>query len=449
MLVPAPGSLYHALYHRTEPIIPDLSHLDPLGAVQALAASLAVGLLVGLERGWQAREVAEGGRVAGFRTFALVGLLGGTLALLSDRTGPTPLAAVFLGLAALLAVSYRQGVDLSHSISLTTAVAALLTLALGALAAIGHAIAAIAAAVVVALLLDLKPVLHRWLQRIESNELTAALQLLVLSVVVLPLLPDSGYGPYAAINPYRLWWAVVLVASLSMTGHVAMRLTGSQHGLLWTGLVGGLASSTAATLALARLGRGRPEAAATLAAATVASCGVMFIRMSVLVAALQPALFPRLGSLLVALALATLAAAYWQWHGRLPEQAGAGSIASDAQSLFDLRSALGFGAGLAAIAVIARAAQDWLGAPGLYGLSALSGLADVDAIVISVLPMSVSGQLAPGSATLAVLVAAASNMVMKAGMAWTIGGRSLGLRVGLSFAAVAVLGATGLAAATA
>lgn len=194
---------------------------------QALGASLGVGLLIGLERGWRDRDLPEGGRVAGLRTFALIGLLGGILSMSAPGSGLLP--ATGLGtLALLFAVSYRRASAASSSLSITTAVAALATFGLGVLAARGHAALAAAAAVVVALLLDLKPLLHRWLRLIQPGELNALLQLGVLTAVVLPLLPDAGYGPYEALNPYKLWLAVILIAALSLLGHAASRAGGER-----------------------------------------------------------------------------------------------------------------------------------------------------------------------------------------------------------------------------
>ena len=212
-----------------------------------LGAALAVGLLIGLERGWRDRDLPDGARIAGLRTFALIGLLGGVLGSLLPDLGPWPLLGGVLGLALIVAVSYAQAVKSSGNLSATTAVASLLTLALGAFAVHGSAALALAAAVIVMVLLDLKPTLHSGLRLIEHREMRAGLQLLVLSVVILPGLPNRGWGPFDAINPYQLWWAVILIASLSLVGHFAMRLTGAQRGIVWTGLLGGLASSTAAT----------------------------------------------------------------------------------------------------------------------------------------------------------------------------------------------------------
>ena len=219
---------------------------------------MGAGFIIGLERGWREREQAEGSRVAGLRTFALIGLLGGAAATLHDHFGVWPLAMGLFALALLGAVSYREWVRVSGNLSATSTIAALLAYTLGAMAASGSPVLAVGVAVIVAVLLDLKSTLHRWLRVIEHRELSAALQMLVLSVVVLPWLPDRGYGPYEALNPYGLWWAVVLVVGLSLAGHVAMRFTGPQRGTFWTGVLAGLASSTAATLALSRRARDQP-----------------------------------------------------------------------------------------------------------------------------------------------------------------------------------------------
>ncbi|MGZ5239607.1 MAG: MgtC/SapB family protein [Caldimonas sp.] len=407
-------------------------------AVAGFAAALAVGLVVGLERGWREREQAEGSRVAGLRTFALIGLFGGVAGALADRFGAWAFVAGLLALGLLGAVSYRESVRSSGSLSATSSIAALLTYALGALATTEAPAFALGLAVVAAVLLDMKPTLHRWLQLIEHRELSAALQMLVLSAVVLPLLPDRGYGPYEVLNPYRLWWAVVLVAGLSMAGHVAMRITGAQRGSLWTGVLGGLASSTAATLALSRRVRAEPRLLDAGAAGILAACGVMFLRMTVIVAVLQPALARSLAVPLVAAGVALLVIAAWQWRQR--ERAVAESAMQDAAP-FDLSMALGFAAFLGLMAVLVRAAGDWLGAPGLYGLAALSGLADVDAILISTVRMNAAGALPLIATAWVAGIAAATNMVTKAVMAWLAGSVPLGRRVALGYLVALAVGA--------
>jgi len=425
--------------------------IDP--AVVGLAAALAVGLVIGLERGWREREQAEGSRVAGLRTFALIGLFGGVAAQLRGPFGAWPLAAGLLALALVTVVSYSAWVRSSGRLSATTTVAALLTFVLGALAAAGSPALAAGVAVVVAVLLDLKSTLHRWLRRIEQRELSAALQMLVLSVVILPLLPDRGYGPYEALNPYRLWWAVVLVSGLSLGGHVAMRASGPQRGLLWTGLLGGLASSTAATLTLARQARQDPALRRAAAAGILAACGVMFLRMTLIAVSLQPALGRALATPLLAAGATLLALALLQWrrlgglwhstsvHDEAP--AGTDGGAENEPQPFDLSVALGFAAFLGAMAVLGRAAHELFGTTGLYGLALASGVADVDAILITLARMQAGGNLAMGAAVAATLLAAASNQVSKAGIAWVSGGAALGQRVALGYALATLAAALG------
>lgn len=416
---------------------------DLLALAQSLAEALAVGLLVGLERGWRERDLPDGGRVAGLRTFALIGLLGGLLGM-----PPAPEFAFGIGLAAvalLFAVSWRRASAAAGSLSITTAVAALVTFVLGAMATRGHAVLAVAAAVLVALLLDLKPVLHRWLRRIQAAELNAVLQIGVLSAVILPLLPDTGFGPYDSINPFRLWFAVVLIAALSLAGHAAVRLRGERQGLLWMGLLGGLASSTAATLALARVARAEPRLARPVSAAIVAACGVMFVRMAVVILALQPTLAPRLAGLLALLGVASFLATAWLWPR---------STAADAEpamvpgKVFDLATAVAFAAVLAGVGVLSRAAQDLLGVAGVYGVAFLSGLADVDAMVISGVQMFAQGQVGASVVAIAILLSAFANLLVKGATAWTIGGRQVGVAVAGSYLAVSAAGAAAVAIAS-
>ena len=398
--------------------------IDTWAAAEGLAAALVAGLLIGVERGWRDRDLADGGRVAGLRTFALVGLLGGVLGSLTGDVGSSILAGGFVGLSLLLAVSYREAARKTGNLSVTTAVATLVTFTLGVLAASGMAAIALAVAVITAVLLNLKPTLHAWLQRVESRELSAALQLLVLSVVILPNLPDVGYGPYQALNPYRLWWAVVLIAGFSLAGHFAMRVTGAQRGILLTGLLGGLASSTAATLALARHARRQPALADTAAAGALAACGVMFLRMAVLIAVIQPALLQRLGIPMVVTGAALIGRAGWCWRRRSSAAGAAGEVEPVAS--FDLGTALAFGGFLAAMAVLVPAARQWLGDAGIYALAAVSGLADVDATVISMSRAQASGALGVGTTVVAIGLTTLVNMGTKAGIAWTTGGAAVG-----------------------
>ena len=414
--------------------------MDLLQAAGELGAALAVGLLVGLERGWQDRDRPEGGRVAGLRTFALIGLLGGVLNLF--EASPLPLAVGLAGVAVLFAVSFGRASSATGTLSITSAVAALVTFGLGALATAGHVVLAVGTGAVVALLLGMKGELHQGIRRIHPAELTAILQLGVVTAAVLPLLPDAGYGPYGALNPFRLWLAVILIAGLSLGGHVAARWRGAQQGLLWSGLVGGLASSTAATLALSRSARAQPALATPAAAGIVGSSGVMFVRMAMVAALLQPRLALAMAGPLLLLACVCFAATWVLWRSRSD---GSGAGVSTQGRLFDLPTALGFGLLLGLVAVLARAAKEALGDAGVYAVGFVSGLADVDAPLVSNLQMAAQGEVSATVAMTAVVLAVAANMVVKAAMAWAIGGTAVGRRVLGAYLAVLAVAAAALA----
>ncbi len=343
----------------------------------------------------------------------------------------------------MAAQGYRESVRASGNLSATSAIALLLTFALGAVAALGQPTLAVAAAVGAAVLLDLRSTLHSGLRLMEHRELRAALQMLVLTAVVLPLLPDAAYGPYGALNPARLWWAVVLIAGLSLSGHVAMRLGGAQRGLLWTGLLGGLASSTAATVALARRTREQPALLDAAAAGAVCACAVMFGRIAVVLLTLAPALGLRLLVPLAACGAVLLFIGLRQWRRRAPD-----APATDGAQMrpFDLTTALGFGAFLGAMAVLAEASKAWFGVGGLYALALLSGLADVDAITVSIAGMARTQGIALAGAAVAIGAAVLSNLVAKAAIARITGGPAFGRHIARAYAAAALAGALALTA---
>ena len=274
-----------------------------------LGLALALGLLIGLERGWQERTAAEGSRLAGIRTFALIGLLGGLWELLGRSSGALLLGIAFLALVVLLTAAHVAEARVSHDYGVTTLIAALITFALGALSLRGEHTIAATAAVLTTTILSLKPVLHRWLQRIEPQELTAALKLLLISVVILPVLPDQGYGPWQALNPRVIWSLVIFIAAISFAAYCAVKIAGTERGILLTGILGGLVSSTGVTLHLSRLAVEGVERKVIAAGILVASA-TMFVRVLLLAAVLNSALAKMLSLPTFAMALWLLAAAF-------------------------------------------------------------------------------------------------------------------------------------------
>ena len=392
-----------------------------------LGISLAIGLLIGVERGWKEREVAEGKRIAGVRTFGLLGLLGGALGLLSEQLGPLLLGLAFIAVAGVLVVSYLANLRHTEDIGITTLVAALLTFVLGAVAALGEPAVAAAFAVLTTLLLSFKPVLHRWLRALQAEELHAGLELLLISVVLLPVLPNRGFGPWQALNPYQIWWMVVLIAGISFLGYFIIKIAGPRKGTVLTGLSAGLVSSTALTLHFARLARPRPHSAPLLATGILIACGTMFPRMLLVATIVEPALFrPLLGPALVMAGLIYAAALlYWRrtagWHE---------PTSVPVENPLELKAAVGFGVLLALVMLAGEGLKLWLGDAGVLMLSAASGVADVDAITLSLARMA-QGDLSLETAATGVVIAAAVNGLVKAGIAAVIGGRELGWRVGV------------------
>ena len=406
-----------------------------------LGLALALGLALGLERGWHGRSLREGGRIAGIRTFALAGLLGGLSGWLATLTSPVFPALAIFALGGLLTVSYWVRLRSDDDLGLTTEIALLLAFALGAAAVLGEMVPATAAAVVAALLLSEKPELHRWIARVRRLELEAVFKLALISAVILPVLPDAGFGPGAVLNPFEIWRAVVIVAGLSFVGYVAIRLAGARAGLLLTGLFGGLASSTSTTLVLSRLVHGHPALAPLAAAAVVIAGSVTFLRILALVAVFRPGLIAPLSLPMAAMAATGLAGAGLIHLGADRGSARPQEIDSPGNPL-DLAMATGFGVILAVVLVGMHYLQGWLGTGGVYTAAALSGVTDVDAITISVARL-VGADLPVQSGALAIVIAAMVNTGVKGGIALVAGNRALGLRVIAVY--VAVLGAGGLA----
>jgi uncharacterized membrane protein (DUF4010 family) len=401
-----------------------------------LAIALAIGLLVGLERGWRGRHAPEGARVAGVRTFGLIGLLGGLSALLAGELHAAALAVGFAATAAALIAGYLFAARRTGDVSITGLVAGLVTFVLGAAAVEGYPAEAGAAAVVMTLLLGYKPELHRWLAGIEAHELHAALHLLLISVVVLPILPDRGFGPWQALNPYEIWWMVVLIGAISFAGYVAVRLAGPRRGTIVTGLLGGLASSTALTLHFARTARRNGGDPTILAAGILLACGMMFARVALVVGLIDRGILAALAAPLAAMAAIVLAAALalWRIGSRRAEAAGL-----DLKNPLELGSAVAFGALLAIVMLAARGAGAGLGGAGIVALAALSGVADVDAITLTLARLG-GVEIAQGVAVFGIVLAAAVNGVVKGGLSLVVGGRPLGVRAGVPLVVSAFAG---------
>jgi uncharacterized membrane protein (DUF4010 family) len=398
-----------------------------------LAVATAIGLLVGAERGWKRRDTEEGRRVAGLRTYGLVGLIGGVVGLVSRQDGGYWLIGlVFIGLTIASATAYRMTTRAGHDFGMTSETAALATYLLAVLAGLGQIALAAAAAIVMAMLLGYKQRLHAMLDKLRREELLAALKLLLISVVLLPILPDRGYGPWDALNPYVIWLMVVLIAGISFLGYFAIRIAGATRGITFGGLFGGMASSTATTLAFSRIARREHRLSSIVAAGILLACTAMIGRMLLLATIIQPGLLRSLWLPAVVLLSATLAPVgfYMLSDARNQPQEEEERLL---RNPLELRSALLFGALLSVVMLLGKALSEWAGDVGLWALAAASGIADVDAITLSLARMTAQDVSVPVAAV-GIIIAAGMNSVFKGGLAWATGGHDLGLRVLLPLA---------------
>lgn len=409
--------------------------MDQTDTLIRLGVAFAIGLLVGIERGWQLREEAEGERAAGLRTFALIGLSGGVWGLLTEIVGPAPLGLAFLVIAGAVTLFRWRETERQGTLGATTVMAAFLTFALGAYATLGDMTVAAAAGVATAALLAAKHWLHGWVRLLTWSELRATLTLLAMTFVALPVLPDQGYGPYEALNPYRLWLMTIALAGVSFIGYVAVKFAGSRYGSVIAGVAGGLVSSTAATLDMARRTRAAPSQWRPQLAGALAASAVMFVRVGVIVALFGPALLATLAAPLAVAAIASIAVAVavsWLWASASAEGTSEGAAF---RYPFNFWVVLGFAALLALIFVLTASLTEIFGGRGAVFLAAVAGLADVDAITLS---MTQSNEAASGTAVLAILVAVAANSLSKSVLAIAIGGRRFGLAYfGVTAAALA------------
>ena len=395
--------------------------------------ALLVGLLVGMEREFSQAE--KGKLVAGVRTFPLIALLGFTAALLGDLAGsPAVFASVAAAFTAFVAAAYVVS-SLRGDAGATTEIAALTVFFLGALCRWGdeaHLRFVAAAAVAATVLLSLRDPLHEAVRRFERADVHATLKLAVVSLIVLPLLPDADMGPYDAFNPRRIWKFVVLIAALSFAGYVAVKVLGARRGVGLTGLFGGLVSSTAVALAFSRRSREAPGLSRPFAAAVVLASTIMFPRVLVVAAAGCPALLPRLWLPVAVLAGTGVAAGALLFRGGGPAAKEAEGVTFS--NPFELGSALKFGALIALVGLASGAAYDVFQEGGLYAVSVASGLADVDGLTVAVAGEARRAVLAadpPGevpflsTATRALVLAMMANTAVKGGLAAALGSREL------------------------
>ena len=415
-----------------------------LSTLKEAAMAVALGLMMGLERersGFDhangapgdAGEGAEGSEPKhgslGARTFALLTLLGWVSVKVGGASSAIPIAVLIMA-AGLIGLFYFETTAVERG--LTTEVAAISAPLLGMLLT-RDALLAVAVSVIVTLLLLSKPWFRAWIPRLHREDLTAAMQLLILFVILLPLLPVRTMDPWAVLSPRKVGWMVALIASVDFLGYALNRTLGAKRGILFTGLVGGLVSSTVVTLTMSRQARQDPSLRGPSQIAVLLACAVMNVRVGILatlvggVAVVGWLLLP-LGAMMVVL----LGAAAWIYRS---SQAQVGSSDLALPNPFHLKRAVAWGLALAAVLLISAAARAEFGTRGLLVTAGISGLADVAPITLAVSSQVGTVGLSTLTAVMAIVVAIGANTLVKGALAWISGGRAFGKQVVVALAA--------------
>ena len=407
-----------------------LTGLDPGLAIAALTA-LAIGALVGLER----ERAESGGRFAGSRTLPLVAVLGALI-----REFFPDLLVVTAGLVGILVVlGYVSKVAHEGDIGLTTAVATIMVFVYGAMTTHspeGYTLAVVLGVLTTAILAVKDPI-HAFANRLEQEDLRATLTFLIVALVVLPLLPDRDVDFLVGLNPRFVWLMVVFVSGISLFAYVLSQVIGAERGIGVLGVLGGFVSSTATTVSMAQRARTSPGLWAICGFAVLAASTAMFPRALAEVAVVHP---PLVGDLAVPMAAMTLVGGavslgiLWRYYGESEPDL-------ELSNPFRLQPALLFGALFAVILLVSEHVSVEYGSAGIYATAFVSGLADVDAIAISLARLAGEGAITETVATTGIVVAAVANTLVKAGIAWAFGTRQLGKLV---LAGLLATGAAGL-----
>ncbi|MGD1995779.1 MAG: MgtC/SapB family protein [Anaerolineae bacterium] len=397
--------------------------MDQTDLFYRFGVALAIGFLVGLQR-----EYAYGGPgkeiFAGERTLALMGVLGCAAALAADvLASPWAFIGIILPVSALIAIAYFvsawRGV-----VGLTTEMAALLTVLSGALCYWGYLALAAAIGVATTVLLSLKLEMDAFVRRITREDVYATLKFAVITAIVLPVLPNQTYGPppLNVLNPYEIWLMVVFISGISFLGYLLIKIVGTRQGIGLTGVLGGLASSTAVTISFSERSQGERGLAKPFALAITVAWAMMFPRVVVEVAALNRQLLRVMWPPLAASAAVGLIYSGYLYLSQRTEEEGKVAFSNP----FNLGPAIKFGLVYAVILLISKAAQTYFGDTGVYVSSIVAGLADVDAITLSVAELSrTAGGLDLITAERAIVLAVMSNTVVKGGIVLSTGSSTL------------------------
>ncbi|WP_105104199.1 MgtC/SapB family protein [Microbulbifer pacificus] len=386
-------------------------------SILAFAIALGLGLLIGLQR----ERTSD--RLGGIRTFPLIALFGALTAHLSRA--PEISWLMVTGLIAMTVLILLGNLERLRGnddyTGITTEVSALLVYLLGAFIVLGDKTVAVVVGGTIAVLLHFKPGMHAFAEKLSEKDLRSIMQFTVLSLIILPVLPNRTFGPYDVLNPFSIWLLVVLIVGIGLGGYAAYKTVGARAGTLLSGLIGGLISSTATTVTYARLARNQKKAVGLSALVILIASTTMFLRIFVEIAVVAPrkltAFLPPLG-MLFAISLVICALTYLRIRQREDSMPEPGNPA-------ELKPALIFGALYALVTLAIAAAKDYFGNQGIYVVALISGFTDVDAITLSTANLAAQGGMEVSTAWRSMVIASLANLAFKAGAAGVLGGLAL------------------------
>ncbi len=402
---------------------------------QRFGLAILLGALMGLER------ERSGARIAGMRTFPLIALLGAICGFLAELSGSLWIvAAGFLGVTALTVTGNLLQARRRPDPGITTEIAILVAFGVGAFVHYGQAYLAVAITLAATAILYFKPHLHAFSRKVEQRDIYAVFQFGLVTFIILPVLPDASYGPFEALNPRHIWLMVVLISGISLAGYIVLKGVGKRWGGPVLGLLGGIVSSTATTLAFGRHARKNPDFSRTAAVVVILASAVLMVRVTVEVAVVHPPLLRQLGLPVLGMLLAGLTAAGVAWSCARQEEA----VVPETRNPAELTRAITFGLLYGLVLLAVSAGKHYLGSEGVYVVSLLSGLTDLDAITLSSARLVSTGVLEPQQARTAIILAILANLVFKLAAVRIIGTATLARWTALGFAAIATVGIASL-----
>jgi uncharacterized membrane protein (DUF4010 family) len=413
-------SLYASILNNNDKIASDkMSFLVPelAAPIEAFTTALGIGLLIGMER----ERLPES--AAGLRTFSLVAIAGCLFAMLGEKDGNSWL--LIIGLLVITSSMVASNFSTQHEEKyrgFTTETAVILTYGLGAAVWFGYATLAVMLAISITILLYLRAELKKFSEQMTAKDINSILQFAVLSLVILPILPNADFGPFGAINPHQMWLMVVLISGLALSGYLALRIIGARHGAALLGIFGGLASSTATTMMFSRHAASHEKLVQMSATVILIANVMVMIRLGIVASLVAPSLIESIVLVFACGVVPGLIMAIYSWKslsdvGELPMP--------EVKNPTELKTAISFGLIYALVLLMASWLQHIAGNSGVYLVAFISGLTDADASALSTLRMYTLDRVVFNDAVIAVTLALIANLIFKIGLVISIGGKAL------------------------